>query len=497
MNDHQLVMLKQSESINMLIQRPLILPESEVEKKLHLNLGQLSSEYTNFVASLLIIAIRYPTVYWHVNKLFGLIFSFQLILNAAVNLVAYSAFSMYFKLRIYGVERALLRYQTHLSLGLGPSILLFIFYTVTMQASASAIYYYGLNKYEEFVQRKRFQLEHHQSKNNFQHPNQEQFNQRSVSHSAHFFAFLVLLLIALTAIPLMYDFFIIYFSTMQTKMLISSLLIGLHCLQWLLLWILFTCKQNWTFQLNCDLQSLLNATQRKINDIYGTTKHMKTVTSNSTITPTSISQHGNYGLLATVTNPQLKSCLKTQVAPTQNQIGRSMLNLQLPKTNISNNTNNSAIYGQCHPATSIQQRQQLLRASLSRPALFDQSHNGTATPVRSLYARDAYSDSEGLGGSMNTKKSKKLSKLSKFSFREKSSSKNNQVNSSTLPNLGKKQRKQLRLRKKAEIINDTTYDSEYDYTDYESFKQVVRRENTDDNLTTHLVRFFILGHFLN
>lgn len=235
----------------MLIQRPLILPEAEVERKLHLNLGQLSSEYINFVASLLIIAIRYPTVYWHINKLFGLIFSFQLILNAAVNLVAYSAFSMYFKLRVYGVERALLRYQTHLSLGLGPSILLFIFYTITMQASASAIYYYGLNKYEEFVQRKRFQIEHHQSKsNNIMQHNQVQYNQRSVSHSAHFFAFLVLLLSALTAIPLMYDFFIIYFSTMQTKMLISSLLIGLHCLQWLLLWILFTCKSIFCHILN-------------------------------------------------------------------------------------------------------------------------------------------------------------------------------------------------------------------------------------------------------
>lgn len=470
----------------MLIQRPLILPESEVEKKLHLNLGQLSSEYTNFVASLLIIAIRYPTVYWHINKLFGLIFSFQLILNAAINLIAYSAFSMYFKLRIFGVERALLRYQTHLSLGLGPSILLFIFYTITMQASASAVYYYGLNKYDEFVQRKRFQIEHHQTKNinNILHHNQVQYNQRSVSHSAHFFAFLVLLLIALTAIPLMYDFFIIYFSTMQTKMLISSLLIGLHCLQWLLLWILFTCKQNWSFSINGDLQNLLNATQRKNhqNDIYGTTKHMKTVTSQPTIAP-GINQHSNYGLLATVTNPQLKSCLK--VAPIQHQIGRSMMNLQLPKTNISNNTN-STIYGQCHPSTSIQQRQQLLRASLSRPALYDQSHNGTATPVRSLY-RDAYSDSEGLGGSLNTKKSKKLSKLSKFSFREKSSSKNsNQVNSSTLPNLGKKQKK-LRLRKKAEIINDSNYDSECDYTDYASFRQMVRRENTDDNLTTHLV----------
>ena len=244
LNDHHLILLKQTEATNMLIQRPLILPEAEVERKLHLNLGQLSSEYINFVASLLIIAIRYPTVYWHINKLFGLIFSFQLILNAAVNLIAYSAFSMYFKLRVFGVERALLRYQTHLSLGLGPSILLFIFYTITMQASASAIYYYGLNKYEEFVQRKRFQIEHHQSKNinNILQHNQVPYNPRSVSHSAHFFAFLVLLLSALTAIPLMYDFFIIYFSTMQTKMLISSLLIGLHCLQWLLLWILFTCK---------------------------------------------------------------------------------------------------------------------------------------------------------------------------------------------------------------------------------------------------------------
>ena len=251
----------------------------------------------------------------------------------------------------------------------------------------------------------------------------------------------------------------------------------------------YTGKQNWSFQINNDLQNLLNATQRKNNELYGTTKHMKTVSSQSMITP-GMSQHSNYGLLATVTNPQLKSCLK--VAPTQHQIGRSMINLQLPK----NNASNSTIYGQCHPSTSIQQRQQLLRASLSRPTLFDQSHNGTATPVRSLY-RDAYSDSEGLGGSINTKKSKKLSKLGKFSFREKSSSsKNGQVNSSTLPNPGKKQRK-LRLRKKAEIINDSTYDSECDYTDYASFKQMVRRENTDDNLTTHLVSYLPWSFVVN
>ncbi|MPD02214.1 Protein tincar [Portunus trituberculatus] len=60
----------------------------------------LSPELLNYTIALLVFAIRYPSVFWHTNKAFGLLFSLQLIINGIHTILIITAFTILYKVRL-------------------------------------------------------------------------------------------------------------------------------------------------------------------------------------------------------------------------------------------------------------------------------------------------------------------------------------------------------------------------------------------------------------
>lgn len=61
------------------------------------NLGPMSAEFLNYALALLVYAVRYPAVFWHTNKSFGLLFSLQLLTNGLQSLLAYAGMCVLYK----------------------------------------------------------------------------------------------------------------------------------------------------------------------------------------------------------------------------------------------------------------------------------------------------------------------------------------------------------------------------------------------------------------
>ena len=209
-------------------------------EKMNLESGRLSPEFINFGLALLIAAVRYPSVFWLVNKSFGLLFSFHLVANTLQSLLAYSAFTVLYKLHIYGPSRVLKIYPTRLSLTVDQTVGLFLSYFIILTISSSAVYLYGWTKYKEWKGRK-FQERSH-------------VMALTISKSfccagylSHLLSFMVFISLSATGIPLIYDLAIVYAGSYDMTALIGGGAILIHLLSWLIMWIFFTLKSRWSF----------------------------------------------------------------------------------------------------------------------------------------------------------------------------------------------------------------------------------------------------------
>lgn len=59
--------------------------------------GLVSAEFLNYAIALLVHAVRYPSVFWRTNKAFGLVFSLQLVIDAAQKIVTFAGFTVLYK----------------------------------------------------------------------------------------------------------------------------------------------------------------------------------------------------------------------------------------------------------------------------------------------------------------------------------------------------------------------------------------------------------------
>lgn len=196
----------------------------------------ISSEYLNYATALLVYAVRYPSVFWKVNKCFGLIFSFQLILNGLQQLLSFTGFAVLYKVQIYGPRAILLRF-TPLLLNVPLSVLLFLVYNIVMTLSGSVLYMYGLQKHREWLDRD-VQKHHVTWKNEAK---------RLWGYIPHVSAFLVVLMIALSAAPLMYDYTLVYCGSLDGAVLAAVTGTVMHLFLWIVFWLMLTVKQKWSF----------------------------------------------------------------------------------------------------------------------------------------------------------------------------------------------------------------------------------------------------------
>lgn len=222
--------------------RPALRPEVQLEEN-----ALISPEFINYTLALLVHAVRYPAVFWRVNKCFGLIFSGHLLLTTAQQLLAFTGFTVLYKVHVCGPRDVLLRFSP-LLLSVKLAVLLYILYSAILTLSGSALYVYGLQKYKEW-QDSRTQCHLIQWR---------QASRRLWGVAPHLGAFFMLLAVAICAGPLMYDYTLVYCGSLDGAVLAAVTGTIVHLFLWIVLWLVLTIKHRWTFHSSVPLDLQLN-----------------------------------------------------------------------------------------------------------------------------------------------------------------------------------------------------------------------------------------------
>ncbi|KAK7869725.1 hypothetical protein R5R35_011794 [Gryllus longicercus] len=212
--------------------------------------GPVSAEYLNYGLALLVYAVRYPAVFWHTNKAFGTLFSFQLLVNGLQSMVAYAGMCVLYKVQVLGAKEALpmLHLRTSHNVDEGsPFILnthvtlaLFILSNVLILASSLVLYLYGYGRFTAFLdaERERRVIILRQTRSG-----------SGWGYFTHCAALCVLLAIAVCNAPLLYDYTVVYRCSLDNAVLACVIGAILHLFLWVLLWLILTIKQRWAFKL--------------------------------------------------------------------------------------------------------------------------------------------------------------------------------------------------------------------------------------------------------
>lgn len=212
--------------------------------------GPVSPEFLNYGLALLVYAVRYPAVFWHTNKAFGTLFSFQLLVNGLQSLVAYAGMCVLFKVQVLGAKEALpmLHLRTNhdsddgspFLLNTHVTLALFILSNVLILSSSLVLYLYGYGRFTAFLdaerERRVIVLRHARSGSGW-------------GYFTHCAALCVLLAIAVCNAPLLYDYTVVYRCSLDNAVLASVIGAILHLFLWVLLWLILTIKQKWSFKL--------------------------------------------------------------------------------------------------------------------------------------------------------------------------------------------------------------------------------------------------------
>lgn len=118
------------------------------------------------------------------------------------------------------------------------TLILFLIYNLVLTFSGSVLYLYGLQKYREW----------RESNVKKTHVTWKEESRRLWGHVPHLGAFMVVLMIALTASPLMYDYTMVYCGSLDGVMLAGVTGTITHLFLWILLWLALTIKHRWQFK---------------------------------------------------------------------------------------------------------------------------------------------------------------------------------------------------------------------------------------------------------
>lgn len=215
-------------------------------------LSHVSPEFINFALALLVYAIRYPSVFWHTSRSFGLLFSVQMVLNTAQALLAFAGFTVLYNVHVIGASKCLVIYDPHFLLGPKASVLMFVAYLILLVSFGCVVYFYGYLKYRETAAK--------QSQKSHITLLGPDYKAKCCGYAPHVVAFVVLCLSSMCAAPLMYDFIVVYRGSLDGAVLAGVFGTIFHLLSWVLLWLGLTIKQKWKFRL------LISGSQTKLTD---------------------------------------------------------------------------------------------------------------------------------------------------------------------------------------------------------------------------------------
>ncbi|GAB6031446.1 hypothetical protein CHUAL_009217 [Chamberlinius hualienensis] len=228
----------------------------------------VSPEFLNYAIALLVYSVRYPAVFWETNKPFSFLFSLQLILSSLQSLLAFTGFAVLYKLNTYGVDYVLPASE-ELLLNRPAAVILYLLSSIISTISGSIVYFYGLRKYQGYMRR---DLERH-------HISWRETSQTLWGYLPHCFAFALLIAMALSSCPLIYDYTVVYKGSLDGAILASVVAIVIYFFLWIVLWFILTLKQRWLFRLSTSGSSASNIRNTRLlqNDMELLQKHNKNV----------------------------------------------------------------------------------------------------------------------------------------------------------------------------------------------------------------------------
>lgn len=198
----------------------------------------VSPEFLNFALALLIYAVRYPMVFWACNKTLSFLFSLQLIINGLQCLLAYTGFDILYKLQTFDGSLDSIALTEPFFLMRVFTLILYIVYSCVVIGSGTAVYLYIFHKY-------RLYLVHEKEKKEIPWKGNSRMLWDYLSHCV---ALILLLMLAVCSGPLLYDYMIVYRSSLDGAMLACVIGTVLHLFGWIVLWLFLTLKNHWQFR---------------------------------------------------------------------------------------------------------------------------------------------------------------------------------------------------------------------------------------------------------
>ncbi|XP_063588514.1 uncharacterized protein LOC134765695 [Penaeus indicus] len=219
----------------------------------------VSPELLNYAVALLVFAIRYPSVFWHTNKAFGILFSLQLVVNGVHTIITLTAFNILYKLHVCGPEKELHGAESFL-LNLPATVGLMLVAVMVVTVSSSAIYFYGYQKFNSFLikSKQRFHITYDNE------PTQIR------PYAPHCAALVVLVALGLSHGPLLWDLSLVYRGSLDAVVMAAVIGTIVHLFLWIVLWLLLTVKSKWEFKLRVTVARACVASARSIklvNDV--------------------------------------------------------------------------------------------------------------------------------------------------------------------------------------------------------------------------------------
>ncbi|KAL7294943.1 hypothetical protein TKK_0011863 [Trichogramma kaykai] len=228
--------------------------------------GPITFEYLNYALALGVYSVRYPAVFWATNKPLGVIFSFQLVCNAAQSLLAYAGMSVLYKVQVVGPMKALplMRHRqvTTLTNGtltgtgstlanllgdriflLNPHVTLgiFIMSSLLVLCSSMVMYLYAYGRFTMFLNQER--------ERRIILSKDTRADDTGWTYITHPAAVCLFLAISICNAPLLYDYTVVYRGSLDGAVLACICATILHLALWLVLWLGLSVKRHWTFKL--------------------------------------------------------------------------------------------------------------------------------------------------------------------------------------------------------------------------------------------------------
>ncbi|CAD5220303.1 unnamed protein product [Bursaphelenchus xylophilus] len=236
---------------------------------MHARLFGIPLEFVNLFIALIVYAAVYPSVFWKLNKWFSFWFSLQLIVHSADIIYTYLGFSILYRIqetntysrRPIGIGQHL-AVASQLAIYL-PTVILgtFVGTIILMMIAPVIVYAYGYNKYYTTVKAK-YEADAPISKQNA--PNvgllddfdggrqKDSYTLPSLccdGYGPHVTAIFLLVFLVIIKAPTIYALLLLYQHD-EKPFLLSTLIVEItYLFSWILLWLLFTCKREWKFNL--------------------------------------------------------------------------------------------------------------------------------------------------------------------------------------------------------------------------------------------------------